>query len=195
MPNIIVTGTPRSGTEAFCNLLTKQKYVDYNFNEYFNTIDLIYARDNNSGEFKNNYNKQFEHYTNKGDWNNAWKHLPKYDKETTHYLDWKKVNKTLEFTKKYSLIKSVNDFIEQYTIRWNNLQQIEKSWCIKILYYHYIPDDILNKIKNQTKNIVILFRKNKIDQAISMTISQLISQFHNINYKTQDETFFEILSY
>ena len=86
---ILVTGTPRSGTTAYCDTLVQTNVVKQNFNECFNIEDLLIPRDKNTNKvLLDGCSEQFLKSLDNFDWDTAWQLRPHHDSNNVYYQDY-----------------------------------------------------------------------------------------------------------
>ena len=67
--------------------------------------------------------------------------------------------------------------------RWNILEK-QDTWTIKVMKYQGIPKHIIEQMKKQADRIIILKRKDMLQQALSLCKSSMIQLWHNNLGKT-----------
>ena len=185
---ILVTGTPRSGTSAYCRTLYRTNIVKQNFDECLWIEDLIIPRDEHTTKILYKLcNKKFLHCLENFDWDRAWLNKPKSKLDSYYYLDFD--NHMHQYRKK-ELPRSLEDFKAQQLTRWNRLKKIN-SWSIKLFRFHGVHQNIVEDIKNTVDRIDILFRRDKIQQAISGIIAKEVGSWGYVEYNNKDPNWFD----
>jgi hypothetical protein len=199
---ILVTGTGRSGTTAYCDTLVQTTVVKQNFNECFNIDDLLIPRDLETDKrLIEGSNTRVDHWwrgklpigskefltaLDNDNWDIAWRLRPLPNIGHSYYLDY---DEDMQYYKKQGLPYDLEEFKEQQAIRWNRLKNID-SWCIKIFRHHGVNNKILEEIINTVDRVDILFRRDRVQQAISLLIADYTLDFHNVTYVNEDKDFF-----
>ena len=184
---ILVTGTPRSGTTAYCDMLFRTNIVKQNFGECLNIEDLLLPRNKHTGAIiYKNCSEKFLYCLEKFDWEGAWLNKPKPESDC-FYLD---CGHNMYYYEKKELPQSIEEFKTQHLVRWDRLKNID-NWCIKYFNYHGVPLDILKDIQHTVDRIDILFRKDKIQQAISGMIAREAGKWGYIEYNNDNPNWFD----
>lgn len=68
-------------------------------------------------------------------------------------------------------------FLLEHRRRWDIIKDYNQ-WCIKIIHYQGVPQDILEEIKAAADKIYILQRRDKIKQAISLVKTNIVQIYH-----------------
>lgn len=185
---ILVTGTPRSGTTAYCDTLVQTNVVKQNFNECFNIEDLLIPRDKNTNKILlDGCSEQFLKSLDNFDWDTAWQLRPHHDPNNVYYQDY---DENMQIYNKDGLPYKLEELKAQHNIRYDRLKKID-SWCIKIFRHHGVSNKMLEDIINNVNRIDIIFRKDRVQQAISLMIAYKTLNFHNVDYTNEDENFFD----
>lgn len=135
-----------------------------NLLEYFNIENLILPRSiDGSTILFDRIDSACLDYLSYGDFESAWQSQSARDKLDSVY----ETNTDFQ----YSLTKnfpSLNEFVNEHSKRWDALKYSNKSWCIKIMTYHYVNSQVLHDVFTDADTIVIIKRKDLVSQAISI---------------------------
>lgn len=166
---ILVAAVPRSGSHAYCSTLPVQN----NLFECMNIEDMLLPRlDNEMIDFSV-CNQIFLDSLDKHNWKLAWHNKPIINSKHT-MLDFDTNMQKIQ-TKQ---MPSLKEFLISHEKRWKNIQQLD-SWCIKLIKYQGVPLHILQEIISKADQIIILRRRNKLDQALSIIKSKMTQLWHN----------------
>lgn len=166
---ILVASGSRVGGTAYCDI----QPVDKNLNEYMNIEDTILPRTADDKIMYEYCTQQFLFSLELGDFAGAYDNASRPEGAYYKYVDEKLTQQKI----------SREEFLSLHTTRWNDLQKID-SWCVKVMEYHNVPHNILTEIIATADKVVILKRRNKIAQVISMVKTEIADIWHNHQYTT-----------
>jgi NDP-4-keto-2,6-dideoxyhexose 3-C-methyltransferase len=165
---ILIAAGPRTGSHAFC----QTQPVENNLYEIMNIEDCILPRlDDESIDFSI-CSKEFLLAADDRRWETAWDLKPVLsDKHHVLLLDdnLKKVNSPV--------YPDREEFLHAQYIRWEKIKKLD-DWCIKIIQYHGIPDQLLNEIINHADKFYVLQRRDKVAQSLSLTKATQTQHWH-----------------
>lgn len=168
---ILIAAAPRTGSHAFSNI----QPVDVDLSEIMNIEDMLLPRlEDDSIDFSI-CSTIFLNAIEKNDWELAWHNRPLFDKEKHHFLGF---SENLEKIRLYDypLLKQL---LSEQHLRWVRIQDLYDSWSIKLIKYQFIPEYILHEMISMADKIYVLKRRDKVQQAISMTKSTQSQLWHN----------------
>lgn len=178
----IFLATPRSGSHAVASAVD----CEINLLEYFNIENLILPRSvDGTTILFDRISKDCLNYLSIGDFKSAWQsqsHCDKLDSVYETNIDFK-----YTLTANFPLL---NEFLNEHRRRWTALKHSNKSWCVKIMKYHYINSELLNDILDEADTIIIIKRKDLVAQAISMIKADHLPS--NIWHTTDDNVYTKI---
>jgi len=168
---IVIAAAPRTGSHAFSNI----QPVDIDLSEIMNIEDMLLPRlEDDSIDFSI-CSTIFLDAIEKHNWELAWNNKPEINKEKHHFLGF---SEDLEKIRLYSY-PSFEQLLAEQQLRWTNIQNLHDSWCIKIIMYQSIPENILHEMITMSDKTYVLKRKDKVQQAISMTKATQSQLWHN----------------
>jgi hypothetical protein len=166
---ILVAAVPRSGSHAYCSTLP----VKHKLYECMNIEDMLLPRlDDEMIDFSI-CNQLFLDSLDNHNWNLAWHNKPTINSSHT-MLDFDSNMKKI----KIQHMPSLQEFLTSHETRWKNIQKLD-NWCIKLIKYQGVPLYILQKIISKADQIIILRRRNKLNQALSIIKSKMTQLWHN----------------
>jgi len=163
---IAVLATPRSGSHAFVS--TRPLLDKYKFYEIFNVEDLLLQRDTETGNIRRELlDERMEKWLNLNDYITA------YDYKTpimpnSFLRDYDDNLNTIMLSE----YPDISYIMSSYARRLENLCKYE-DWCIKLMRYHGIPKDIMAAILDKSDIIYWLDRRDRVEQALSLTKMKL----------------------
>lgn len=170
MDKILVAATPRSGSHAFCSKLE----VDNNLYECMNIEDMLLPRlyENEQIDF-DICSPGFLLSLDQQSWITAWNQKPRL-------TDYHFVLRFDDNMKKYfsNTQPTLEEFTSEHQRRWQCIQQLD-DWAVKVIMYQGIPDTILAEMVSEADRIIVLQRKDSVEQAISLTKSTMLQLWHN----------------
>jgi hypothetical protein len=162
----IVLATPRSGSHAYCDL------QENNLSECMNIEDMLLPRlDNEQIDFSI-CSDVFLDALNDLNFITAWFNRPKITQQHRMYTFDDNMNK-ISFKQQPTL----DIFINEHYSRWRRIRNMD-SWCIKLIKYQGTPQNIVDQMLNQADEVVILKRKDRLAQALSMTKATQTQLWH-----------------
>jgi hypothetical protein len=170
MVKIVVAATPRSGSHAFCSNLE----VKNNLYECMNIEDMLLPRlyKNEKIDF-DICSQEFLIALDQQDWTTAWNQRPALTKHHFVLRFNDAMNKYFSNTQ-----PTLEEFLYEHERRWKCIQQLD-DWAIKIIMYQGVSISILSQMVSMADRVVVLQRKNSVDQAISLTKSTMLQLWHN----------------
>lgn len=169
----LIAATPRSGSHAFCSLYPND------YSECMNIEDMLLPRFVDSGaiDIKSCSDIFLEHLNNHN-WFKAYDTKPTI--KSNHFVIG--FDDSLK-KKDYKVVVSKQEFCNEHQRRWNILEK-QDTWTIKVMKYQGIPKHIIEQMKKQADRIIILKRKDMLQQALSLCKSSMIQLWHNNLGKT-----------
>lgn len=165
---ILIASGSRTGSHAFCQI----QPVEHNFFEIMNIEDLLLPRLEDSSIDFSVCSKEFISAIEDHDWEQAW--LLKPDLLTTHHLLAYDNNLNKIAITEYP---TLSEIINAQRNRWEIIKKLD-SWCIKLIMYQTVTDDIFDEMVAHADKCYILKRRDKIAQALSMTKATQTQQWH-----------------
>lgn len=163
---IIVAAGQRTGSHAFCDL------QENNLSECMNIEDMLLPRLTDGTIDFSICSEVFLTALEDLNWATAWCNRPKFDTRHIMYSFDKHMNKIVVTEQ-----PTLEQFINEHHRRWYDIQQLP-SWCIKIIKYQGIPTDILNEMLEVADRVVVLRRRDKLAQSLSLTKSTMTQIWH-----------------
>lgn len=165
----IVLATPRSGSHAYCDL------QENNLSECMNIEDMLLPRlaDENidfsicSDAFLDSLNDQ--------NFIQAWQNKPNItDQHQMYGFD--------EDMNKISIPEhpTLDVFINEHYSRWRRIRRMD-NWCVKLIMYQGTPQNVIDQMIHQADEVVILKRRDRLAQALSMTKATQSQLWHGNN--------------
>jgi hypothetical protein len=165
----IVLATPRSGSHAYCDL------QENNLSECMNIEDMLLPRlDNEQIDFSI-CSDVFLDALNDLNFITAWCNRPKITQQHRMYTFDDNMNK-ISFTQQPTLDVVIN---EHYS-RWRRIRNMD-SWCVKLIKYQGTPQNVVDQMLHQADEVVILKRRDRLAQALSMTKATQSQLWHGNN--------------
>lgn len=165
----IVLATPRSGSHAYCDL------QENNLSECMNIEDMLLPRlDNEQIDFSV-CSDVFLDALNDLNFITAWCNRPKITQQHRMYTFDDNMNK-ISITEQPTLDAVVN---EHYR-RWRIIKNMD-SWCVKLIKYQGTPQNVIDQMLDQADEVVILKRRDRLAQALSMTKATQSQLWHGNN--------------
>lgn len=165
---ILIAAGPRTGSHAFCQI----QPVKNNLFEIMNIEDCILPRlENNTIDFSI-CSKEFLCAIDDREWEKAWNLKPALSDLHHVLIIDNNLNKVYS-----SVYPTLDELLNEYQTRWEIIKKLD-DWCIKVIQYQGIPEPILNEMIELSDKFYILNRRNKIEQALSITKSTQTQQWH-----------------
>lgn len=165
---ILILALPRTGSGAYCSL------YENDLGEYMNIEQSIiprYHSDINKVQYVSCSQKFLEAYSC-GNFQLAYQERPKYEKGC-HFITYNGIERVQ--TEK---MLSQCEFMNLHETRWNNLRNFS-IWCVKIMPYNRVKQEIISDMILNSDRCVKLERKNKFDQVMSLTKCKMTGQWKN----------------
>jgi len=105
----------------------------------------------------------------------AWCNRPKITQQHRMYTFDDNMNK-ISFTQQPTLDVVIN---EHYS-RWRRIRNMD-SWCVKLIKYQGTPQNVVDQMLHQADEVVILKRRDRLAQALSMTKATQTQLWHGNN--------------
>tara|TARA_R110000868_G_scaffold405703_1_gene685409 strand:+ start:144 stop:1610 length:1467 start_codon:yes stop_codon:yes gene_type:complete len=169
---IIVAAGPRTGSHAFCDL------QENNLSECMNIEDMLLPRLADDTIDFSICSEVFLTALNDLNFITAWFNRPKITQQHCMYTFDDNMNKIV-VTEQPTLDAVINE----YHRRWRIIKNMD-SWCIKIIQYQGISTDILNEMLEVADRVVVLRRRDKLAQSLSMTKSTMTQIWHGTDINT-----------
>jgi len=178
--NELYFATPRSGSHAICSMSKTERHLL----EYFNIEDMILPRNVDGNLILYNLiEPQALKFLENGLFEDAWK----AQKENTlpgEQVYYKIMKKGCSYLNdKYPVLE---EFVKEHKTRWDYLKNEPKSWCVKIMQYHYVDRQVLKEICEYVDVIKFIQRKDVVAQAISIVKAQNLPD--NVWHATTEQT-------
>tara|TARA_R110000803_G_scaffold210840_1_gene284260 strand:- start:8276 stop:8989 length:714 start_codon:yes stop_codon:yes gene_type:complete len=165
----LVLATPRSGSHAYCDLQPN------NLSEVMNIEDMLLPRlSDNTIDFSI-CSQVFLDALNDANFITSWHNRPSITNQH-HMLGYDPTLSKIEITKQPTL----NDFINEHYKRWHIISLLD-NWCIKLIKYQGIPQCIVDQMLHQSDEVIILKRRDRLAQALSLTKSTQSQLWHGNN--------------
>lgn len=167
---ILIAAAPRTGSHAFSSI----QPVKNNLAEVMNIEDMLLPRLKDDTIDFSVCSDEFLDAIEKNNWKLAWNTKPDITIGVHHFLGY---TNQLEKIRTYNY-PTLQELLSEHHLRWTNIQNVLDDWCIKLIKYQAVPEYILNEMIEKSDKLYVLKRKNKIDQALSMTKSTQSQLWH-----------------
>jgi|14_taG_2_1085336.scaffolds.fasta_scaffold00093_19 hypothetical protein len=165
----IVLATPRSGSHAYCDL------QENNLSECMNIEDMMLPRLADENIDFSICDQSFLDALNNLNFSTAWCHRPKITHQHCMYTFDDSMNK-ISINEHPTLDVVLNEHYK----RWRAIKNMD-SWCVKLIKYQGTPQNVVDQMLHQADEVVILKRRDRLAQALSMTKATQSQLWHGNN--------------
>ena len=171
---VVLLCTPRSGSHARCSQFENPLY------ESLSVMDLLLPRDDDGNLTTQQYSTEFNYALATFNWSDAYDLKPDLV-AGEHIVDH---DEKMQLVKRYEY-PSKQEFLTTIDSRLDRLEQLD-TWCLKVMRYHGLSDQHLQRLLNISDKAIKLQRRDKLKQSTSQYLASHYNLWHNAQATVQD---------